>query len=354
MSKGNKAVRPKLAQEGFFGRLSYFCNRAIANLRQNVFVSVVTVGTIALALLIASLFLLVYVNLAGMAEGWSDKVQVTAYFDAEPAPLAVAALKGRAQAIAGTARVVFVSQVEAEKRLRGRLKGQESLLEGISPEVLPASLEISLDRGHRENEQVAAYVRSLKQIQGISEVQYGEEWVRRFNSFMNLFRLMGTLLGAFMTIAVLFIVSNTIKLTIYARKEELELLGLVGATRFFIKAPFLIEGGLLGAWLSPEPDNREELVEILNTAYQKNLLDADALSMIEGVLQGAAGAVISLVALLGCYFAFLKNAGNFLGINPASAGLCFLPASHLAGVVLGGVLLGFIGSFTSLKRFINV
>jgi len=314
MSRGNRSVRPKLGQEGVLGRLTYFFSRAMANLRQNVFVSAVTVGTISLALLIASLFLLVYVNLEGMAEGWSDKVQVTAYFDQEPPPLAVAALKERVQAIPGTAKVVFVSQVEAEKRLRGRLKGQESLLEGITPDVLPASLEISLDRKHRENEAVSAYVRSLKQISGIAEVQYGEEWVKRFNSFMNLFRLMGALLGGFMTIAVLFIVSNTIKLTIYARKEELELLGLVGATRFFIKAPFLIEG----------------------------------------VLQGAAGAVISLVALLGCYFAFLKNAGNFLGINPASAGLSFLPNSHLVAIVFGGVLLGFIGSLTSLKRFIHV
>lgn len=316
MSKGNKlkAVRPKLAREGFFGRASYFTSRALANLRQNVFVSAVTVGTIALALLIASLFLLVYVNLAGMAEGWSDKVQVTVYFETEPEPLAVAALKGSVQALPGTAKVAFVTQAEAEKRLRNRLKGQEALLEGISPEVLPASLEISLDKKHRDNDSVSAYVAKLKEIDGIEEVQYGEEWVRRFNSFMNLFRLMGALLGGFLAITVLFIVSNTIKLTIYARKDELELLGLVGATRFFIKAPFLIEG----------------------------------------VLQGAAGAVLSLVALLACYFAFLKNAGNFLGVNPASAGLSFLPAPHLAGIVLMGVLLGFIGSATSLKRFINV
>lgn len=307
-------LRPKLAQEGFFGRLGYFSARAVANLRQNVFVSAVTVGTISLALLIASLFLLVYVNLAGMAQGWSDKVQVTAYFDSEPAPLAVAALKTRVNALPGTSKVVFVSQVEAEKRLRGRLKGQESLLEGITPEILPASLEISLDREHRESDAVAAYVASLKKIPEINEVQYGEEWVKRFNSFMNLFRLMGLLLGAFLAVTVLFIVSNTIKLTIYARKEELQLLGLVGATRFFIKAPFLIEG----------------------------------------ILQGALGALISLVALLGCYFAFLKNAANFLGVNPAAAGLTFLPATHLAAILAGGVLLGFIGSATSLKRFINV
>ncbi|GFO56176.1 cell division protein FtsX [Geomonas sp. Red276] len=313
-NKAKHAVRPKLAQEGFFGRLSYFSSRALANLRQNPFVSVVTVGTIALALLIASLFLLVYVNLEHMAQGWSDKVQVTVYFDKEPAPLAVTALKGRIMNIPGASKVLFVSQQEAEKRLRARLKGQESLLEGVTADVLPASMEISLDRSHRDTAQVATFVSSLKKIDGIGEVQYGEEWVKRFNSFMNLFRLMGMLLGGFLAVTVLFIVSNTIKLTIYARKDELEVLGLVGATRLFIKAPFLIEG----------------------------------------VLQGALGAVLSVAALLVCYYAFLKNAGNFLGVNPASAGLSFLPPAHLAGILLGGVLLGFIGSATSLRRFVNV
>ncbi len=314
MSRANKTVRPKFAREGFFGRLSYFSARALANLRQNVFVSIVTVGTISLALLIAALFLLVYVNLEGMALGWSDKVQVTAYFDREPSPLAVSALKGQVKALPGTAKVVFVSQADAEKRLRSRLKGQESLLEGITPEVLPASLEISLDRSHRESAQVASYVSALRRIQGITEVQYGEEWVQRFNSFMNLFRLMGALLGSFLALTVLFIVSNTIKLTIYARREELELLGLVGATRLFIKAPFLIEG----------------------------------------VLQGALGAVLSLLALFACYYAFLENAGSFLGVNPAAAGLCFLPLPHLAAILGGGVLLGFIGSLTSLRRFVHL
>jgi cell division transport system permease protein len=309
-----KAVRPKLAQEGFGGRFGYFFARALANLRQNVFVSVVTVATITLALLIASLFLLVYVNLEGMANGWSDKVQITAYFDREPTPLAVSALKGRVKAIPGTSKAVFVTKQEAEVRLRARLKGQESILEGITSEVLPASLEISLDRGHRDSAAVTGYVTALKKIAGITEVQYGEEWVQRFNTFMNFFRLMGALLGGFLAIAVLFIVSNTIKLTIYARKDELELLGLVGATRFFIKAPFLIEG----------------------------------------VLQGALGAVLSLVALSACYYAFLHNAGNFLGVNPAGAGLSFLPPAHLAAILCGGIALGFIGSLTSLRRFINV
>ena len=71
-------------------------------------------------------------------------------------------------------------------------------------------------------------------------------------------------------------------------------------------------------------------------------------------MQGALGAVLSLAALLGCYFTFLKNAGSFLGVNPAATGLTFLPVTHLAAILCGGVLLGFIGSLTSLKRFIHV
>ncbi|UFS70865.1 permease-like cell division protein FtsX [Geomonas sp. RF6] len=313
MSKGKKQPRPALAQEGVVGRFSYFFTRALANLKQNVFVSVVTVATITLALLIAALFLLVYVNLVGAATKWSDKVQIVAYFDQEPVPLAVAALKSRVKAIPGTGKVVFVSKEEAEQRFRKQLKGQEALLEGVTPDVLPASLEISLDREHRDTEGVERYVAQLKKVAGIGEVQYGEEWVKRFNSFMNVMRLVGALLGSFLTIAVLFIVSNTIKLTVYARKEELELLGLVGATRFFIKAPFLIEG----------------------------------------VLQGALGAVLSLVLLFAAYLAFLDNAGNFLSFG-STAGLAFLPPTYIAGVIGAGTVLGFIGSITSLRRFIQI
>src|SRR6185369_6116226 len=83
-SKPNK--RPTLAGEGFGGRLGYFFRRALCNVRQNIFVNVVTIGTITLALLIVSLFLLVFVNLENAAENWSERVQVTAYFDRELAP----------------------------------------------------------------------------------------------------------------------------------------------------------------------------------------------------------------------------------------------------------------------------
>lgn len=313
MSRNKQSIRPTLSGDGIGDKLRYFISRAILNIRQNVLVNVLTIGTITLALLIVSLFLLVFVNLESTADEWSGKIQVTAYFETEPSSQELAAMLARIKAIQGTDKVSYVSKGEAMERFRSRLKGQETLLDGVPADVLPSSIEITLKRQSREDGAMQAYVERLKNIPGIDEVQYGEEWVRRFNTFMNFLRFVGALLGGFLLMAVLFIVSNTIKLTIYARKEELEVMDLVGATRFFIKAPFLIEG----------------------------------------ILQGAAGAVLALLILVAAYFGFLHSATNFVNFSSSVTGLSFLPAGYVAGIFAGGVILGFLGSLTSLKRFIN-
>jgi cell division transport system permease protein len=306
--------RHALSGDGFGGRLVYFSSRALTNIRQNVFVNVVTVGTITLALLIVSLFLLVFVNLENAAQNWSERVQVTVYFDRELTAQEQTTLRGKIQALPGTSRVSYVTRDEALKRFKNRLRGQETLLEGVRPELLPTSFEIALKRANRDTQGVENFVASLKGIPGITEIQYGEEWVRRFNSFLNFMRMIGALLGGFLVLAVVFIVSNTIKLTIYARRDEIEVMSLVGATSLFIKIPFLLEG----------------------------------------LMQGLAGSVISITLLFGLYEGFLHNAGSFLTFNPVSSGMGFLPYEYIAGIILSGAILGFIGSLTSLKRFINI
>jgi cell division transport system permease protein len=306
--------RPKLAGEGFGGRLGYYVRRALVNIRQNVFVNVVTIGTIALALLIVSLFLLLFVNMESAADSWSERVQVTVYFDRELPPQEQSGFRNRILALPAVSRVAYVSRDEALNRFKKRMRGQEALLEGVLPEVLPTSLEITLKRSNRDTISVESFVTALKRIPGITEVQYGEEWVRRFNLFLNCMRLVGVLLGAFLVVAVLFIVSNTIKLTIYARRDELEVMSLVGATRFFIKAPFLVEG----------------------------------------IIQGGAGALIAVTFLYGLYELFLYNADSILTFNPATSGLSFLPPEYIEALLVAGVLLGFVGSLTSIKRFISV
>jgi cell division transport system permease protein len=312
--KARAFKRPTLSSDGYGGRARFFLDRTITNIRQNVFVNVVTVGTITLALLIVSLFLLVFVNLESAVENWSERVQVTVYFDKELTGQEQSAFRTKITALSGVSRISYVSRDEALKRFKSRLRGQETLLEGVRSEILPTSFEIALKSAHRETDLVESFVSRLKQIPGITEVQYGEEWVRRFNSFLDFMRLLGALLGGFLVIAVIFIVSNTIKLTIYSRRDELEVMSLVGATRFFITAPFLLEG----------------------------------------IIQGVAGSLLSLALLYGLYEGFLHNAGSIITFNPAVSGLNFLPVEYLWGLLLAGALLGFIGSLTSLKRFIDV
>jgi len=296
------------------GRLRYFTRKAISNLLGNRLVTVITICTITLALLIISLFLLIYINMEGTFEQWSRKVVVTVYFDKDLLPQDLSVLKNRINGLPGTESVQYVSREEALKKFRSRLKGQESLLEGVSADILPSSFEIALTKEFRSSDAVNLYVSRLKHVQGIGEVQYGEEWVKKFLTFFQFVRVLGLMIATFLVLAVLFIVSNTIKLTVLARHDELEILALVGATPFFIKAPFLIEG----------------------------------------MFQGAAGAVLAVSILTVGYYSMLANAVNFLSFNPSDAGLIFLSPTHMAALICGGILLGFIGSLVSLKKLIAI
>lgn len=296
------------------GRLGYFTRKALTNLRSNRLVTLITIFTITLALLIISLFMLFYVNMEGTIDQWSRKVAVTVYFDTEPLPQELQALKSRISALPGTEAIQYVSREEALKIFRSRLKGQESLLEGVAADILPSSFEITLKKEFRSADNVNLYVSRLKHVQGVGEVQYGEEWVNKFLTFFQFIRVLGLMIATFLIMTVLFIVSNTIKLTVLARQDELEILALVGATPFFIKAPFLIEG----------------------------------------MLQGAVGSLIAVAILTAGYYSLLANAANFLSFNPADTGLIFLPLPYIALLIFGGVILGFIGSLVSLKKLIAI
>jgi cell division transport system permease protein len=120
--------RPTLAGDSYGGRAGFFLYRAVTNIRQNVFVNVVTIGTITLALLIVSLFLLIFVNLESAAESWSERVQVTVYFDKDLTTQDQNSFREKISALSGVSRVSYVTREEAFKRFKSRLRGQETLL----------------------------------------------------------------------------------------------------------------------------------------------------------------------------------------------------------------------------------
>jgi len=161
--------------------------------------------------------------------------------------------KGRFASIEGVSQVEFVSKEEALRRFQSRAGVQADLLEGLGENPLPASFELRLEPSWRSKEKLERVASEITGIPGIEEVTYGGQWAEGYARFIELARIVSAALGGVLGFATLLIVANTIQLAIYARRDELEILSLVGASRLFANTPFLLEGllqGLLGGSLA--------------------------------------------------------------------------------------------------------
>jgi cell division transport system permease protein len=231
----------------------YTLSDALRSIRANFTTAILSSLTVAFALAIFSLFLLVFINLNTVVETWGERTHIVVYIKDGGEKAGVKSLKKRVAGIPGVKDVKYVSKDEALKALRAELRGQEGILEGIGSNPLPASFEIKLSERHRTPEGVKATVKKLERMDWVDDVQYGAEWVEKFSGFLKFLELSAIVVGVFLAAATLFIISNTIRLTVYARKEEIEIMRYLGATNAFIKVPFLVEGmlqGLFGAGLA--------------------------------------------------------------------------------------------------------
>ncbi|MFQ5735566.1 MAG: cell division protein FtsX, partial [Thermodesulfobacteriota bacterium] len=231
--------------------LLYMLSDAVRSLKANRSTTIFTAVTLGFSLAIFSLFLLVFINVNGALSTWGDRTQVAVYVKASaPAPKR---LKKAVLAMEGVRSVVYISKKEAFEELRRGMKGHESILEGVDPATLPASLEIKLDGITSDPEKVDSLVAKLKALDWAEEVQYSREWAEKFSSFLRFLELGALFIGIFLAAATVFIISNTIRLAVYARKDEIEIMRLVGASDAYIKMPFFLEGvaqGVLGGVLA--------------------------------------------------------------------------------------------------------
>ncbi|UCD84245.1 MAG: ABC transporter permease [Deltaproteobacteria bacterium] len=296
-----------------FERAIYFLERVGQNIRQDAFINLVTISTIAITLLILSTFWLCFLNLNTFLQNWGEKIQITAYLNERTSPEQLEELKGKIREIPGIKEMSFISKDQALKLFREQLGGQDGLLEGLNSNPLPASWEIQLQQDYQNSEKAAEIVGKLKGFKEIEDLQYGQRWVERFSIFLNLLRLATFFIGGLLILATIFIISNTIKLSVYARKEEIEIMKLVGAADWFIKIPFFLGG----------------------------------------ILQGLIGASIAMVILYSIYKFLIDAISPVMSLSLGAGGLTFLPWNHIYWFLLGGMLLGLAGSFTSLGRHLR-
>jgi cell division transport system permease protein len=295
-------------------RFGYFFYQAIRNFQESLVPSLVSIATITISLFILGAFLIILGNLHGALNQLGQKIQIIAYLQKDISEEKLNNIKNQLRALGEIESLQYISPDEALLRLRKSMEGQEGILEGLEHNPLPPSFEIQLKKAYRTAPAVQLMARRLNKISGIEDVSFGQKWVERFNTFMGVVQILGSAIMAFLILAVIIIVANTIKLTVYARNDEIEVMRLVGATNSFIRAPFVLEGmiqGFAGAALA---------VAILFFFYQTLTASIDTASM----------------------------AINW-GLN-----IFFLSPNAILGILLGGMCLGTFGSFISLVRFLKI
>jgi len=227
--------------------LLYFGRTALRGLRTSPVTSLVGVGTIGVSLLLVGAFALLVQNMQQLLGQVGDDLHVTAYLEPGVEPEARRELAALVTTVEGVEDVRVVSEEEALERFRAGVGRGAALLEGLSENPLPASLEITLVAARRSAEGMAMVVESLAGLEGIADLSSGQDWVEGYLRALALVRGVGIGLGVILALATLLIVANTIRLAIFSRRDELEILSLVGASRSFVNTPFLLEGVLEGA-----------------------------------------------------------------------------------------------------------
>jgi cell division transport system permease protein len=208
--------------------------------------SILSITTIAFSLYVVGLFGLVALNLREALRGVEQRVEVVAYLLRGTPPESIAQASEDIAAFPEVQRVIFVSEDEALTRARAELVEFRDAYRDLAVNPLPASLEIQLKEGSRDAAHAQQVAERLRGIGFIDDVRYGREWVEKLDRLRNIGGLVGMSIGlAFAAVAVV-IIGVTIRITVLQRAREIAIMRLVGATRGFIRGPFLLEGALKG------------------------------------------------------------------------------------------------------------
>ncbi len=236
--------------------------RAIKDIRDNKFLNVVSMITIALSVFIVSAFSFFFNNATNFLDAWQQGVRIIAYLADEvpeedvpksdvPEPdqsetagpeMDRAGIREKILALEGVATVVFVSKADAYRDLQQKIGKQSSLLDGLDKNPLPDAFEITLDASFRNLDHIARLAGVIAQQPHVEEVEYAQKWLHRFSGIYNLFKITGLVLAGIFFIATFLIIANTIRLIMYSRREEIEIIRIIGADAEFIKYPLFIAG----------------------------------------------------------------------------------------------------------------
>lgn len=288
----------------------YFIQEVFRSLRRNNWMSFASVGTVAVSLFVLGVFLLLVMNMNRLASMLESEVQISVYLEDGIKEGDRRDLQQDIANMQGIETVKFVSREEAKQRLSERLGDQKYLLDALGDKnPLPDSFEVTVI--HPDMVETAA--NAIARMDGVESAKYGQDVVRHLFDITRLIRIFGLVLMLLLAGATLFIISNTIRLTVFARRKEIAIMKYVGATDWFIRWPFLMEGMVLGF----------------------------------------IGGLLAAIALRSFYAAMAAKIYSTLAFFPLLPQYPFMNYVTVV-ILLSGMVIGAIGSTISLKRFLKV
>ena len=287
----------------FLQAVFYFLREASLNLVRGWKVSILAVLTIAVSLFLGGVFLLVATNLSARVGQWRSEARLLVYLDPEAPESAAAELEALVREPSWVTAVEDVSAEQARQRFRRQLPGLAELVD-----ELPPSLEVSYRLEAANDAAFESWVEKLRNAAASDSVDDDRDWLAQLEAVTRLARWVGLILGAVLLGAAVFTIASVIRLTAYLYRDEISIMRLVGATEFFIRGPF---------W-------------------------------VEGLLQGLLGGLVALGGLAAVYRLLLQGGDPSLVRSMLS--MRFLSPTESAALVLLGGLAGLAGAVVSLRR----
>jgi len=292
-------------------RLNYFLSETAVNLKRNLLMTIAAISTVAISLLLLGGAQILQLVVANVTSTWEGKVEVSVFLRNDITEGELDDLRSDLAGMQEIETFTYVSKDQAYEAFKKQFADQPELYEVLPKDSLPASFRIGLVDASQA-EEVAARVDGSP---GIDEVNFGGDIIRRLLQVNTLLRAVTLGMSAVLMVAAAALIANTIRLAIYARREEISIMKLVGATNWFIRIPF----------------------------------------MFEGVFAALTGAIVSSIVVLGANELFFSKMGDFLVfLGPVFSFSAWEITKVLLILVGGGVAVGLFGSALALRRFLEV
>lgn len=288
----------------------YFIQEVFLSLKRNNLMSAASIGTVAVSLFVLGVFLILVLNMNRLASSLESQVQISVYLADDLKKADRDDLAFDIKNMQGIESIKFVSRDEAKERLAQRLGDQKYLLDALGEQnPLPDAFELTV----KQPDMVETAAKAIEKMPGVEAAKYGQDVVENLFAITRLMRIFGVALMLLLAGATLFIISNTIRLTVFARRKEIAIMKYVGATDWFIRWPFLLEG----------------------------------------IVLGFVGGIIAALVLRSFYAAMAAKIYDTLAFFPLMPQYPFMNYVAIA-IIFSGMAIGAIGSTISLKRFLKV